>query len=272
MARSQSRESRRSRLAAMTRTQRAVIVAVGCRRHRGRRATRVTARTSRSRGAGSRSRSSFRRRVLLILDRVARPAGSGWRSRRLSPHSASGSRCRRSGRSARRRLCARSSAMLVYVPSRSRVALVLRRGDGPAVALERSSVSSRSRRYGLATRLFPDRFERFDDPFNTYRLAEPLGYWNALGLLATVGVLLASRTLSAHARRPAWALARGGGASGARRHAVLHVLARRMGGADGRRRSRGRPRSAKAPASVDGRRSGCALGRVRRIRDLARTR
>lgn len=44
--------------------------------------------------------------------------------------------------------------------------------------------------YGLATRLFPERLGTFD-PITGYRLAEPLGYWNALGVLVGLGALLA---------------------------------------------------------------------------------
>ena len=44
--------------------------------------------------------------------------------------------------------------------------------------------------YALATRLFPDRFETFD-PITEYRLSEPVGYWNGLGIFCTVGVLIA---------------------------------------------------------------------------------
>jgi hypothetical protein len=44
--------------------------------------------------------------------------------------------------------------------------------------------------YGLATRLFPGRFEDFP-PVDGYQLASPIGYWNGLGILAVVGVLLA---------------------------------------------------------------------------------
>src|SRR4051812_38483893 len=43
--------------------------------------------------------------------------------------------------------------------------------------------------YGLATRLFPTRLGSFD-PVAGYRLAEPLGYWNALGILASIGALI----------------------------------------------------------------------------------
>jgi hypothetical protein len=44
--------------------------------------------------------------------------------------------------------------------------------------------------YGLGTRLFPDRLGAFD-PVAGYRLSEPLGYWNGLGIFAAMGVLLA---------------------------------------------------------------------------------
>src|SRR5918912_429413 len=43
--------------------------------------------------------------------------------------------------------------------------------------------------YALATRLFPARITSFD-PISGYRLQEPLGYWNALGIFCAVGVLL----------------------------------------------------------------------------------
>ena len=96
--------------------------------------------------------------------------------------------------------------MLVYVSLALAVAFLLRRGDGPAVAAGALGGVTAVSAYGLATRLFPERFGRFDDPFNTYRLAEPLGYWNATGLLATLGVLLALGFVS-HARRWPAALA-----------------------------------------------------------------
>ena len=41
--------------------------------------------------------------------------------------------------------------------------------------------------WALATRLWPGRFE----PFDPGQLAEPIGYWNAQGILAVVGLLLA---------------------------------------------------------------------------------
>jgi O-Antigen ligase len=43
--------------------------------------------------------------------------------------------------------------------------------------------------YALATRIFPDHVNTFD-PVSQYRLSRPIGYWNALGILAVVGILL----------------------------------------------------------------------------------
>ena len=47
--------------------------------------------------------------------------------------------------------------------------------------------------YSLATRLFPGRIGSFDPTasISGYRLNEPLGYWNALGIFAVMGALLA---------------------------------------------------------------------------------
>jgi O-antigen ligase len=49
----------------------------------------------------------------------------------------------------------------------------------------------------LAGRLFPERFGEYD-PISVYRLSEPVGYWNALGVFAAFGVILAL-TLTARA-------------------------------------------------------------------------
>jgi hypothetical protein len=54
--------------------------------------------------------------------------------------------------------------------------------------------------YSLATRLVPDRLGTFD-PVAGYRLAEPVGYWNGLGILTVLGALLALG-FAARARRP----------------------------------------------------------------------
>jgi O-Antigen ligase len=55
--------------------------------------------------------------------------------------------------------------------------------------------------YGLATRLFPNRLGSFD-PIAGYRLEEPVGYWNALGILAAMGALL-GLGVAARGSRPA---------------------------------------------------------------------
>lgn len=81
--------------------------------------------------------------------------------------------------------------MFVYVGLALALAFVLRRGDAPGVIggvlVGIALVSG----YALATRLFPDRLDTYDDPISSYRLAEPLGYWNALGLLVAMGLLVA---------------------------------------------------------------------------------
>ena len=94
--------------------------------------------------------------------------------------------------------------MLVYVAVSLAIALVLRRGDGPGVYAGCLVGVVGVTAYGLATRLFPDRFGFDDDPFNAYRLAEPVGYWNTFGLVATLGALLAVGMV-AHTRRASFA-------------------------------------------------------------------
>jgi O-antigen ligase len=90
--------------------------------------------------------------------------------------------------------------MLVYVAVALAITLVLRQGDAPGVLAGAGLGVLIVCGYALATRLFPDRFDTYDDPIVSYRLAEPLGYWNALGLLATLGLILAIGFV-AHARR-----------------------------------------------------------------------
>src|SRR6185436_14687872 len=45
--------------------------------------------------------------------------------------------------------------------------------------------------YALGTRLFPGHVGGAYDPSSGYQLAEPLGYWNALGVLTATAILLA---------------------------------------------------------------------------------
>jgi hypothetical protein len=54
--------------------------------------------------------------------------------------------------------------------------------------------------YALATRLFPGRVGGAYDPSSGYQLAEPLGYWNALGLVTALAILLAGG-FAAHGSR-----------------------------------------------------------------------
>ena len=101
--------------------------------------------------------------------------------------------------------------LLVYVSVALAVALVLRRGDGPGVVAGAFAGVTLVSTYGLATRLFPDRFDASVDLFNETRLAEPLGYWNAFGLLTAIGAILAV-ALVAHPRRSFSALVGGAAA------------------------------------------------------------
>jgi hypothetical protein len=74
-----------------------------------------------------------------------------------------------------------TAAAAVVVLSRLRVA--------GALAVAWAGIAAISA-YALATRLVPDRLGVFD-AIAGYRLSEPLGYWNALGIFAALGVLLA---------------------------------------------------------------------------------
>jgi hypothetical protein len=98
---------------------------------------------------------------------------------------------------------------LVYLSVALAVAIVLRRGDGPAVAVGAFLGAGSIASYGLATRLLPDRFETPADMFNAYRLAEPLGYWNAFGLVCTLATVLAVGAM-VHARRALLVVLAGG--------------------------------------------------------------
>jgi hypothetical protein len=60
--------------------------------------------------------------------------------------------------------------------------------------------------YALATRLFPDRIGTFDS-VATYRLSTPIGYWNGLGLLCVIGLLVALALVAASESVPRAALA-----------------------------------------------------------------
>lgn len=86
---------------------------------------------------------------------------------------------------------------LVYVAALAALLLAVRRASWRAALAGVLVAVSMLALYGLATRLLPDVFgyER-DGP---YQLSRPIGYWNALGLLAAMGVVLAL-AWAAHAR------------------------------------------------------------------------
>jgi O-antigen ligase len=98
--------------------------------------------------------------------------------------------------------------MLVYVALALALALVLRRGDAAALAGGVFAGIVSIAAYALGTRLFQDWFETYDDPALPYRLAEPIGYWNALGLLVAMGLLLGVGVV-AQSRRWAFSVAAG---------------------------------------------------------------
>lgn len=78
---------------------------------------------------------------------------------------------------------------LVYVATVLAALLVGRGSPGALLAGVWASATALCT-YALATRLVPDRFGVFD-PIAGYRLSEPIGYWNSLGMLAAIGALLA---------------------------------------------------------------------------------
>nr|MBA3380549.1 O-antigen ligase family protein [Actinomycetota bacterium] len=78
---------------------------------------------------------------------------------------------------------------LVYFSAALALALVLRRGATTGLLIGLWAGSTAVCLYALATRLFPEQLAVFD-PIAGYRLSEPIGYWNALGLLAALGALL----------------------------------------------------------------------------------
>jgi hypothetical protein len=80
--------------------------------------------------------------------------------------------------------------MLGYLGAAAALLVVIRRATAPALIRGVLAAITVVSTYGLATRLFPDRLGTYD-PVATYRLSEPLGYWNGLGIFAAMGALLA---------------------------------------------------------------------------------
>ena len=80
--------------------------------------------------------------------------------------------------------------VLVYVAGAAAALLLVRRRTVPELLGGVLTATTLISGYGLATRLFPNRIGSFD-PVAGYRLEEPIGYWNALGIFAVMGALLA---------------------------------------------------------------------------------
>lgn len=79
--------------------------------------------------------------------------------------------------------------LLVYVSAALAVPLIVRRSGAAALLGGLLAGITVVATYGLATRLFPDRLGSVD-ALAGYRLAEPLGYWNALAIFSALGILL----------------------------------------------------------------------------------
>jgi O-antigen ligase len=94
--------------------------------------------------------------------------------------------------------------VLLYVSAFAALVLVVRRATVPLVLAATLTAIVLASAYGLLTRLFPERLGVYD-PVAAYRLEEPLTYWNALGVFAVMGALLAlgfatrAQTLAARA-------------------------------------------------------------------------
>ncbi|HVV59194.1 MAG TPA: O-antigen ligase family protein [Gaiellaceae bacterium] len=77
---------------------------------------------------------------------------------------------------------------LVYVAAFAAAVLLARRTPAALIAGTLAAIAALCT-YALATRLVPDRFGVVD-AISGYRLSEPIGYWNALALVAGMGALL----------------------------------------------------------------------------------
>jgi len=79
---------------------------------------------------------------------------------------------------------------LLYATAFTAVVLVVRARAYGALVTGVWAGATLVRGYGVLTRLYPDRFPT-GDAVAGRRLAEPVGYWNSLGLLASIGILVA---------------------------------------------------------------------------------
>jgi tetratricopeptide (TPR) repeat protein len=79
---------------------------------------------------------------------------------------------------------------VVYLAAGLAGILLLRRRSASTVLLATWAAIAIVGTYGLATRLFPDQLGVYE-PIAGSRLFDPVGYWNAFGILAAMGTLLA---------------------------------------------------------------------------------
>jgi hypothetical protein len=80
--------------------------------------------------------------------------------------------------------------VLVYVAAGVAGILLVRRAAAVSLVVGIWGAALVVSTYALLTRLFPDHLGNFE-AIRVYRLSDPVGYWNGLGILAVVGVLLA---------------------------------------------------------------------------------
>jgi hypothetical protein len=83
-----------------------------------------------------------------------------------------------------------SERALVYPAALAALLLLVRVGAHRALLGGTWAAITVISTYSLATRLFPERLGLLD-PIAGYRLSQPIGYWNALGLFAAIGALIA---------------------------------------------------------------------------------
>lgn len=79
---------------------------------------------------------------------------------------------------------------LLYVAAAAAILTVVRRRSVGALLGIVLAAAGAACAWGLLTRLLPDRFGAFDS-LAGYRLSQPMGYWNGMGVLAAIGAALA---------------------------------------------------------------------------------
>ena len=89
--------------------------------------------------------------------------------------------------------------VLVYATGAAAVLLMARNRDFPLLLGGVLAAIAVIDVYSLGTRLFPDKLGSFDSTAQ-YRIAAPIGYWNGVGLLSVIAIVLAV-ALAAQGRR-----------------------------------------------------------------------